>query len=82
MGNCVSGKEQWIAKETFHPADDLKVLDDQQLLKFDKDDKLKMVDLTKFIDNDMYLMKNLNSKEVGLVSKIFVAKCGTLECEP
>ena len=82
MGNCASGKEQWTAKETFHPDEDLKVLDDQQLLKFDKDDRLKMLDDTKFIDNDMYLMKNIRSKDIGLVAKIFVAKHGTLECEP
>ena len=47
-----------------------------------KDDKLQLIDEAVDSDNDMYVMKNLNTKKVGLVSKIFVAKEGTIESEP
>ncbi len=44
MGNCVSTNDAWIAKETFHPSEDLKETDNLKLLKINKDDKLKMLD--------------------------------------
>ncbi len=44
MGNCVSSKDQWIAKETFHPSEDMKETENMKLLKINKDDKLRMID--------------------------------------
>ena len=81
MGNCYSGKDQWIAKETFHPSEDL-TIEDLPLLQITKDDKLKLIDDNKFIDRDMYIMRNLNTKQTGLVAKMFIAKTGTIESEP
>ena len=71
MGNCCSGKDHWIAKETFHPSEDL-LIEDTPLLQITKDDKLKLIDDNKFIDRDMYLMRNLNTKHTGncLLSKV------------
>ena len=44
MGNCISTKDQWIAKETFHPSEDMKETEDMKLLKITKDDRLRMID--------------------------------------